>query len=224
MGSFQNLFPTPTVEIHLPEVMLNLVIAAILGYILSRVYIRYGTSLSNRRLFASNFLLLICATTLVITVVKSSLALSLGLVGALSIVRFRAAIKEPEELAYLFLAIAAGLGLGANQMLLTLASFAVILSLIVLRSLRRKAPTFENLFLTISSGNPSVVPLDRIVAVLEKGCSSADLRRFDERPDGLEAAFLVGFDGFEQLDGIRKELRNLSESIHISFVDSRGIV
>ena len=53
-------------------------------------------------------------TYIVIMVVKNSLALSLGLVGALSIVRFRAAIKEPEELVYLFLIIAAGLGCGAN--------------------------------------------------------------------------------------------------------------
>ena len=56
---------------------------------------------------------------LVIMVVKSSLALSLGLVGALSIVRFRTPIKEPEELVYLFLAIAIGLGLGAGQVLIT---------------------------------------------------------------------------------------------------------
>ena len=51
----------------------------------------------------------------VILIVKSSLALSLGLVGALSIVRFRTPIKEPEELIYLFLAIAIGLGFGAGQ-------------------------------------------------------------------------------------------------------------
>ena len=55
-----------------------------------------------------------------ITIVKSSLALSLGLVGALSIVRFRTAIKEPEELSYAFLSIAIGLGLGADQRLTTL--------------------------------------------------------------------------------------------------------
>ena len=47
---------------------------------------------------------------LIITVVKTSLALSLGLVGALSIVRFRSAIKDPEELLYLFFSIAIGIG------------------------------------------------------------------------------------------------------------------
>ena len=59
------------------------------------------------------------ATVVVISIVKSSLALSLGLVGALSIVRFRSAIKEPEELAYLFLSIGIGLGLGAGQRVVT---------------------------------------------------------------------------------------------------------
>jgi hypothetical protein len=54
-------------------------------------------------------------TMLIITIVKASLALSLGLVGALSILRFRAAIKEPKELAYWFLAIAIGLDFGARQ-------------------------------------------------------------------------------------------------------------
>ena len=53
-----------------------------------------------------NFILLGIATCIVITIVKNSLALSLGLVGALSIVRFRAAIKEPEELVYLLFVIA----------------------------------------------------------------------------------------------------------------------
>jgi len=57
---------------------------------------------------------------MVITVVKSSLALSLGLVGALSIVRFRTPIKEPEELGYLFLTIAIGLGLGAGFEMITI--------------------------------------------------------------------------------------------------------
>ena len=55
------------------------------------------------------------------------MALSLGLVGALSIVRFRTPIKEPEELAYLFISIAAGLGLGANQTIPTIVSVIFIL-------------------------------------------------------------------------------------------------
>ncbi len=57
---------------------------------------------------------------MLILVVKTSLALSLGFVGALSIIRFRTPIKEPEELIYLFLSIGLGLGYGANQTLITI--------------------------------------------------------------------------------------------------------
>ena len=62
------------------------------------VYAKYGNSLSNRKKLMQTFVLISVTVMLVISIVKSSLALSLGLVGALSIVRFRAAIKEPEEL------------------------------------------------------------------------------------------------------------------------------
>ena len=73
-------------------------------------------------------------TTLVITVIKFSLALSLGLVGALSIVRFRAAIKEPEELVFLFLIISIGLANGANQFLLSIFSTILIVLILFIRS------------------------------------------------------------------------------------------
>lgn len=84
------------------------------------LYLRYGRSLNNREYFGNIFMLLSVTTCTVIIIVKYSLALSLGLVGALSIVRFRAAIKEPEELVYLFLVIALGLSFGANQFLIGL--------------------------------------------------------------------------------------------------------
>ena len=77
--------------------------------------------------------------TLIITVVKSSLALSLGLVGALSIVRFRTAIKNPEELIFLFLCIAIGVGLGANQIfVVTCAAFTFIIAYVYISFTRTK--------------------------------------------------------------------------------------
>ena len=78
------------------------------------------------------FPLILLTTVLVISIVKSSLSLSLGLVGALSIVRFRTPIKEPEELAYLFICIAAGLGLGANQTVPTVIGVVTILLVMII--------------------------------------------------------------------------------------------
>ena len=113
--SFQNI---QTLEVALPVVSTTSAIffAAIYGEWIALLFAKFGQSLSNRKAFADNFWLLAVTTIIVIMVVKFSLALSLGLVGALSIVRFRAAIKEPEELIYLFLVISIGIACGAGQL------------------------------------------------------------------------------------------------------------
>ena len=72
--------------------------------------------------FGVTLILASLVTTSIIMVISGNLILSLGMVGALSIVRFRTPIKEPEELAYLFLAIAIGLGYAAMENLGYLAS------------------------------------------------------------------------------------------------------
>ena len=87
-------------------------------------------SLTGRQHVAPIIPIMSLITFLIIMVVKSSLALSLGLVGALSIVRFRTPIKEPEELVYLFLSISLGLGFGAGLTLITSCSFIVIIIVI----------------------------------------------------------------------------------------------
>ena len=113
-----NFFLNQNVQIDLLNFALSLISAAVLSFIIHLFYVRFSTTFSNRIEFSKNFVVLGVATCIVIMIVKSSLALSLGLVGALSIVRFRAAIKEPEELVYLFLIIAVGLGTGANQLVI----------------------------------------------------------------------------------------------------------
>ena len=112
-----NFFINQNVQIDIPSFILSLICAAILSFFVQLFYIRYSSSLSNRKEFSKNFVILAVTTCIVIMIVKSSLALSLGLVGT-SIVRFKVAIKEPEELVYLFLIIAIGLG-GANQLVIT---------------------------------------------------------------------------------------------------------
>ena len=217
-------FTTPSIEVDLRELGVNMVIAAILAFILGKAYIRFGNSLSNRRMFANNFELLACTTMLIITVVKSSLALSLGLVGALSIVRFRSAIKEPEELAFLFLTIAIGLGLGAGQTAVTLVAFSIILLLIWVRGRLRKKEDHQNLYLVVSSQEPGEDSLNNVVGVLRKNCHDASLRRFEQRSGFLEAAFSVELERYEDLERSKNELRNIDDSLEISFVDHRGVV
>jgi len=133
-----NFFLNQNVQIELSNFVLSLLCAAVLSFVVHLFYVKFSTSLSNRIEFSKNFVVLGVATCIVIMIVKSSLALSLGLVGALSIVRFRAAIKEPEELVYLFLIIAVGLGCGANQLIITAVGilFALVTILIYSKYLK----------------------------------------------------------------------------------------
>jgi hypothetical protein len=90
-----------------------------LSLLLKAFYEQYAVPLANFNQIGNILLALACTIFLVISVVKTSFALSLGLVGALSIVRFRTPIKEPQELTYIFLAIAIGLGTAAGKPYLT---------------------------------------------------------------------------------------------------------
>jgi uncharacterized membrane protein YhiD involved in acid resistance len=103
------------IDISLFSLLISLLTSIICAYIIKIIYLKYAKTLNNKENFSDVFILLSVTTTIVITVVKFSLALSLGLVGALSIVRFRAAIKEPEELVYLFMIIGIGLASGSSQ-------------------------------------------------------------------------------------------------------------
>jgi len=132
-------------NISLGTTLLALASSLLSSYVIRIMYIKYGRSLNNREYFANTFILLGITTCSIIIIVKYSLALSLGLVGALSIVRFRAAIKEPEELVYLFLVIALGLAFGANQFMVGFLLLAASSSIIILfyRSLGSNAH-FDN--------------------------------------------------------------------------------
>ena len=201
-----------SLQVPIIPFIINLLVAAILALILQRIYIRYGRSLSNRVSFARNFILISMTTMLVITIVKSSLALSLGLVGALSIVRFRAAIKEPEELAFIFVAIGIGLGLGADQRIIT--SVIVVYSI-----LDRYGESEQNLFLTINSKGRKP-KLDQIQEVLNTYCIASDIRRFDESSDSLEASFSIEIRNYDELLNIKSKLLAIEEGLNITFINS----
>ena len=148
---FLNFFLNEQIQINLITFIVSLILASFLSFIIQITYLKFSTSLSNKFDFSKNFIILGLTTTLVITIVKSSLALSLGLVGALSIVRFRAAIKEPEELVYLFLIIATGLGCGAGQLKITsVGIFLAIFIIIIFSIFWKKSRIFEEEILNSS--------------------------------------------------------------------------
>jgi|PlaIllAssembly_1097288.scaffolds.fasta_scaffold156924_2 uncharacterized membrane protein YhiD involved in acid resistance len=222
--TLRELFWNPTDLAALPSLVLRLVVAALLGVLLGQVYVRFGQALSNRKVFARNFVVLIVTTTLIISIVRTSVALSLGLVGALSIVRFRAAIKEPEELAFLFLAISVGLGLGAGAALITVVALLIILTFFAFRAVLSRKPGPPNLYLTVTSPASANLSASQILEALSSSGASASLKRFDQTPDQLEAAFMVDFKQVSRLEQFQQRLRDLSPEVKISCLDDRGLV
>jgi len=222
--TFEEYLAGSAPQIGLFMFIINLILTGTFAFVLSLIYIRYGFSLSNRDLFSRNFVLIAMTTMLIITIVKSSLALSLGLVGALSIIRFRAAIKEPEELAYLFITISIGLGFGANQGFITAIGLIImILSIILLQKTKYNLFENQNLQMVISISGSKKISIDSIIEILSKNCSRVDLKRIDEVDEKIEVSLHVDFNNIKDLSSAKKSLFELDNSLRFSFLDTKGI-
>lgn len=206
--------------------LFNLFLAALLSYWLGRMYIRHGNAISNRPAFARNFVLIALTTMLVISIVKSSLALSLGLIGALSIVRFRAAIKEPEELSYLFLAIAIGLGIGANQHLYTVTAVLAVFAFLKARNYLSKDPDSAeswdpDLYLTIAGEKSDKVALDALDELVEGHTVKSLMKRANCSENRLDVMYLIQIDDRGGASRLEQSLRQLDPALSISFLETR---
>lgn len=219
MNEFSDLLSQfDTENISIVDFIINLLLTLITAYALSFVYARYGASLSNRNKLAQTLVLLSITTMIIITIVKSSLALSLGLVGALSIVRFRTAIKEPEELAYFFIAISIGLGFGADQKLITLVGVLfVLLFVIITGGTNKKKHAQQNLILTIAGGNGKVDET-QILSTLKEFCTQVDLKRIDQSNEISELSLNVEYNTVEDLLKSKDALSKLGD-IEFSFIE-----
>ncbi len=219
---FQKFLITESAQVSIADFVINSILLVALMLILSLSYSRCARSLSGRKDFAANFVLIAFTTMLIISIVKSSLALSLGLVGALSIVRFRSAIKEPEELSYLFFSIAIGLGFGANQRLVTVTAFAILMLIIWGRYFITNKSEKQNLFLNISSEDTTSISLNTIQSAINEVLSGAQLTRYDESKNMIEASFWIEIKKTEQLQALYKNLESVSKDIKISFIDNNA--
>ena len=223
--NWENYLTQAQAQISSTEFIISLALTAITAYILKTVYVRFGQALSNRSIFGNTFVPIAMTTMVIITIVKSSLALSLGLVGALSIVRFRAAIKEPEELVYLFICIAIGLGYGANQINVTIIGFLmIVIAVALIRKSAFKVEKSNVMYLTISKKSKTRLDIEKILEVLEKNSYEIDLKRLDESPSNNEASFVTTFQDKAQLLQLRDDLFKFDNQLEVTFLDNTKIL
>ncbi len=145
---FKSGFLESVTEFSVLDTFLAMVFSLLIGLFIFLVYKKTLSGVMYSSGFALTLVGLSLVTTLVIMAVTSNVVLSLGMVGALSIVRFRTAIKEPVEIVFLFWAIATGIVVGAGMIPLAVVGSAVIGVILILFANRK---TRENPYILVLS-------------------------------------------------------------------------
>ena len=223
----QDIAGTNSAPFSIGSLVLNLFVGTIISFILKAHYKKFSSTLNNREEFGNVFPFVLLTTILVISIVKSSLALSLGLVGALSIVRFRTPIKEPEELAYLFICIAAGLGLGANQTLPTVIAIFIILMVMFFTKRNYEKNSEKNMFLSIeykiNSESEKKGLIKNLNKIIGEEVLRFDLRRLDYRENFIDATYQVNVSDIEILEKIINNLKSNYKNISVTYLDQNQV-
>ena len=218
--TFQDIFKSSFLEnvtsVSLLDMVLALALAFGIGLFIFLVYKKTFSGVMYSSSFGVTLVALTMITTMVILAVTSNVVLSLGMVGALSIVRFRTAIKEPLDIAFLFWAIAVGIVLAAGMIPLAVMG-SVVIGLILLVFVNRKSHVNPYIVVLQCDGqdteNRARVYLEQLVErCVVKGKTAQggmvelnlEIRLRDENTDfintlagmdGVQSAVLVGYNG-----------------------------
>jgi len=198
-----------------------LLLGGVLALFVRMLYVRFSRSVSDRESFGAVFVPLTVATVLVISVVKSSLALSLGLVGALSIVRFRAAIKDPEELVYLFFCIAVGLSLGANLIVTAMVGLVVFTLFVIVQQRVKMKTGRHNLLLTISGDDEAFFGdgSRSVQQQIDGALGSYEIQRFEYEDGQVQFRATVRPESSEEITAMMADLQKKLPGCQLSYVN-----
>ena len=149
--AFKSSFLDNFTEVSLVDIIIAMVFAFAVGAFIYFIYRKTFQGVMYSSGFGITLIGLTMVTTLVILAVTSNVMLSLGMVGALSIVRFRAAIKEPFEIVFLFWSLAAGIVIGADMYLLVIVG-SLLIGLVMILFAKKKIGVHPYILIVNYSG------------------------------------------------------------------------
>ena len=210
-------------NVSISSFVISIILSFLLSLLLSKVYRKYSNCFSNPETLARILPILSIGTTIIIAVIKSSLALSLGLVGALSIVRFRTPIKEPEELTYIFLTVGIGLATGANQNIVAVIGLLItVICIIVNFRLTRKFNKQKNISLSINGINVS--DISKLIELVSKNCISLDFHNLSINNNKSSENTIINLSiipkEFSKINQIANEISNNFPFCSINIIDN----
>lgn len=197
-------------------VILNMAVTMLVAMFIYWVYKRTYTGVMYSKNFNITLLLTSMVTAMVMMVIGTNLALSLGMVGALSIVRFRSAIKDPRDIGFIFWGISAGLAAGTGSWLIAVVGslFIAIILLIFSKSSYEDYP-----FLLVVKG--SEINEDKLRYLLMAYVQKYSLRMKNNTPSSSEIIYEVKFEEGKDIDLI-KEIKNLEKISSVNIVSYKG--
>ncbi len=143
-------------------IVVALLVSFVVGLLIYYVYQKSFKGVVYNQQFAVTLALMTILTTMITLAISSNVALSLGMVGALSIVRYRTAIKDPADLIFLFWAVGAGIAIGAKVHYLALVGSLIVI--LMLYTLGRRTPRNDTFILIVHySGEDIAGELRRIL-------------------------------------------------------------
>ena len=215
MGSYLSNLMEQIEALNASQILAQILIAIVLGFVIYLSYYLAHAGTVYSRKFNVSLVVLTVLTTVVMTAIGNNVALSLGMVGALSIVRFRTAIKDSRDTVYIFWAIVAGLSCGVGDyMTAGLGSAGVFLVLLVLGRIKN-----ENRMLLIVRGARSTE--ERIMSVITHYFDGRlDLRVKNTTRDTIELIYEIPRKTYEKnlkkTSSIDEELYQIE---HIQYVN-----
>ena len=211
----QNLFGSMTITpASTPIILLSLVLALAVGVFIAFIYKRNYRGVMYSNNFALTLVLMTLITCPVVMCIKESIQLSMGMVGALSIVRFRTAVKEPLDTAYMFWALTMGILLGASQFFLA-ACVTVCIGLILTVLVHVQSRSVNSFLLVVRMGEEAEKPAHQII----NGLKMQQLKSKTVTAGGIEATYEVRVDKPDQL---LNKLRNVNGVVDATLVAYQG--
>ena len=184
---FKSSFVDKMTSISFLDMFIAMILSFAVGLFIMQVYKKTFKGVMYSSTFAMSLLALTLITTLIILGVTSNVVLSLGMVGALSIVRFRSAIKEPMDIAFLFWSISEGIVLGAG--LIPLAILGAVFIGIVMVLFANKKTTDNPYILVVNCKND--ISENSVLNILSKNVNKYCVKSKTSPSNGIEMTIEV---------------------------------
>ncbi len=197
-----------------PTILFSLVLAFAIGVFIAWIYRRNYRGVMYSNNFSLTLVLMTLITCPVVMCIRESIALSMGMVGALSIVRFRTAVKDPLDTAYMFWALTMGILLGAGQFFLT-AVTVVGIALLITVLVRFQARKLNSFLLVIRMGEEAERPANQLVGSVR----IQQLKSKTVSSNGIEATYEVRL---EKPDALLNKLRAIPGVYDATLVSYTG--